>query len=214
MAPRAEEIEYGNDFDTSPRTGFSLALLETIEVSKAKMDRWVEIQKAKIDEEAAEYNRQLEKEQREIDELTSKIMRAQFERGSRMRPDEDEDQNHTENLENRKAMLEIEQTQLAFKIDSLKMECKNRKKRVEGMEKRCMMTMSTPLLVVSNTFFCSIEISLEEQKQKLRAEEARILRERVQEAKRTTIDDLTRGIMYYKHLGLDFEKTEGENELR
>ena len=60
----------------------------------------------------------------------------------------------------------------------------------------------------------SLEISLEAQKQRLRAEEARILRERVQEAKKTTVDDLTRGIVYYKHLGLDFEKTDGDNELK
>jgi len=187
MPPRAEEFESGRGLDASPRTGFTLTLLETIEASKAKMDRWVDIQKAKIDEEEATYNRTLEKEQKEIDDLASKIMRAQFESGSRIRPEEDE--NQTENLLNRKAMLEIEQTNLAFKIDSLKMECKNRKKRVE-------------------------EISLEEKKQRLRAEEARILRERVQDAKKTTVDDLTRGIVYYKHLGLDFKKTDGENELQ
>jgi hypothetical protein len=28
------------------------------------------------------------------------------------------------------------------------------------------------------------------------------------------VDDLTRGIVNYKYLGLDFEKTDGENELR
>lgn len=60
----------------------------------------------------------------------------------------------------------------------------------------------------------STEISLEEEKQRLRANDARSLKQRVQEAKQTTVDDLTRGIVHYKHLGLDFEKTEGENELR
>lgn len=55
---------------------------------------------------------------------------------------------------------------------------------------------------------------MEESKQNLRAREARSLKERVQEAKQTTVDDLTRGIVNYKYLGLDFQKTDGENELR
>jgi hypothetical protein len=58
------------------------------------------------------------------------------------------------------------------------------------------------------------DIEVEEAKQRARAEEASVLMERVQEAKRTTVDDLTRGIVNYKYLGLDFEKTDGENELR
>eukprot|EP00526_Cylindrotheca_closterium_P016117 CAMPEP_0113635930 /NCGR_PEP_ID=MMETSP0017_2-20120614/18740_1 /TAXON_ID=2856 /ORGANISM="Cylindrotheca closterium" /LENGTH=265 /DNA_ID=CAMNT_0000546753 /DNA_START=45 /DNA_END=842 /DNA_ORIENTATION=+ /assembly_acc=CAM_ASM_000147 len=187
MPPRAEEFQPGNEFDTSPKTGFTLSLLETIEASKAKMDRWVDIQKAKIDEEAAVYNRKLKEEQQEIDDLVEKIMRAQSERGLRMDPDEDE--NQTVNIMNKKALLELQKQEIESKINKLKSECKNRKKRVE-------------------------EISLEEEKQRFRAEDARALKKRVQEAKQTTVDDLTRGILHYKHLGLDFEKTEGENEIR
>ena len=58
------------------------------------------------------------------------------------------------------------------------------------------------------------ELELEESKHRARAVEIRALKERVQDAKRTTVDDLTRGIVNYKYLGLDFEKTTGENELR
>jgi hypothetical protein len=35
----------------------------------------------------------------------------------------------------------------------------------------------------------------------------------VEESKKTTVEDLTRGIVNYKYLGLDFEKAEG-NRLR
>ena len=68
---------------------------------------------------------------------------------------------------------------------------------------------SYKVLLLSN-----IEIQLEESKQCARAQDARALKERVGEAKQTTVDDLTRGIINYKYLGLDFEKSEGENELR
>jgi hypothetical protein len=32
----------------------------------------------------------------------------------------------------------------------------------------------------------------------------------VEETKKTTIDDLTRGVVNYKYLGLDFQKAENE----
>ena len=62
--------------------------------------------------------------------------------------------------------------------------------------------------------FTFSEIEQEESKCLTRAQEARDLKNRVKESKQTTIDDLTRGIVNYKHLGLDFQKAEGENNLR
>lgn len=97
------------------------------------MNRWVDVQKAKIDEEAADYNRQLKEEQQEIDGLVEKIVRAQSERGLRMNPDEDE--NQTVNMLNRKVMLEVRKQEVETNINKLKSECKNRKKRIEGMGK-------------------------------------------------------------------------------
>ena len=61
--------------------------------------------------------------------------------------------------------------------------------------------------------FLRTEVEVEESKLSTRAQEARALREIVNESKKTTVDDLTRGIVNYKHLGFDFLKTEGENEL-
>jgi hypothetical protein len=46
----------------------------------------------------------------------------------------------------------------------------------------------------------------EEAAQRARAEKARHQKEEVEEMKQTTVDDLTKGIVNYKHLGLDFEK--------
>lgn len=49
--------------------------------------------------------------------------------------------------------------------------------------------------------------------QKNRALEASDLKKKFDEAKKTTLDDLTRGVINYKYLGLDFQKAEG-NKLR
>jgi hypothetical protein len=57
-------------------------------------------------------------------------------------------------------------------------------------------------------------IDVEESKQRIRAEDARKLKKKAEEAKKMTVDDLTKGIVNYNHLGLDFETTSGENELR
>jgi hypothetical protein len=53
----------------------------------------------------------------------------------------------------------------------------------------------------------------EEADYQLRAADVRDMKAKVEEAKKTTVDDLTRGIVNYKYLGLDFEKAEG-NKLR
>ena len=58
------------------------------------------------------------------------------------------------------------------------------------------------------------DIALEESKQQKRADEASALKKRVEEARQTTVDDLTRGLVNYKFLGLDFERTGVENEMR
>lgn len=55
---------------------------------------------------------------------------------------------------------------------------------------------------------------MEEAKQRERAQSAKALKAKVEESKRTTVDDLTRGVVNYKFTGLDFAKTDVENELR
>ena len=55
---------------------------------------------------------------------------------------------------------------------------------------------------------------MEEKKQRLRANEVRDFKKQVEDDKKTTLDDLTQGIVNYKMLGLDFVRTEREGRLR
>ena len=48
----------------------------------------------------------------------------------------------------------------------------------------------------------------------MRAKEARLFKEQVEEDKKTTLDDLTRGVVNYKMLGLDFVRTDVDGRLR
>lgn len=59
-----------------------------------------------------------------------------------------------------------------------------------------------------------IVIASEEQQKRLQAEKVRKTKEAIEEARKTTVDDLTNGIVFYKYLGLDFERTQVENQLR
>ena len=58
------------------------------------------------------------------------------------------------------------------------------------------------------------DIALEESKQRIRASDAAALKRSAEESKKTTIDDLTRGVVNYKKLGLDFTQTGRDAELQ
>ena len=58
------------------------------------------------------------------------------------------------------------------------------------------------------------DLGMEESKQKIRASDATTLKKATEESKRTTIDDLTRGVVNYKKLGLDFAQTGRDAELQ
>jgi hypothetical protein len=221
MPPLLEETHTVDEFDAPPQTGFTSSLMDTIIVSKSKHNDWAEIQKANIDKEAESYRQMLEQEQKCIDSLVTNLLGVQLERGLNIHPDDGSDENHARNLSNRKNALEDEEAKLELDLQQLKSEFITREKRVQGKYKstnrqpRESMHTATASNVSNGSLPIShSDITMEESKLRLHAQEARSLNERVQEAKQTTVDDLTRGIVNYKYLGLDFEKTDGENELR
>ena len=59
-----------------------------------------------------------------------------------------------------------------------------------------------------------IDIALEELKQRIRANDATALKRTAEESKNTTIDDLTRGVVNYNKLGLNFTETGREGRLK
>jgi len=93
-----------------------------------------------------------------------------------------------EGLVQRKEEMLAQQNKLKEQIEKLDKERSKRQKDLEAMRK-------------------------EEADYQLRAADVRDMKAKVEEAKKTTVDDLTRGIVNYKYLGLDFEKAEG-NKLR
>ena len=58
--------------------------------------------------------------------------------------------------------------------------------------------------------FVCIGLEKEEAKEQARAAEVRAKKQFAEESKNTTVEDLTKGIVNYKYLGLDFEKAENQ----
>lgn len=75
------------------------------------------------------------------------------------------------------------------------------------------MTIQFTFILGSLSHIQSIELRKEYSEFKERAVELRRQKQETEMSKETTIDDLTRGIINYKYLGLDFERIP-EDKLR
>jgi len=161
------------------------------------------LKKCKDDLRAESYRNSLIKEQIVINSQAKELIDIQRERGMRINSNKNDDNtlegdeeivnnddnNHQDNIASQKKLLEEKASKVQTEILKLKTEQDNREKRVQ-------------------------EISLEESKQRIRASDASSLKRAAEESKKTTIDDLTRGIVNYKKLGLDFTQIGRDAQLQ
>eukprot|EP00536_Pseudo-nitzschia_multiseries_P003346 jgi/Psemu1/301924/fgenesh1_kg.51_\ len=175
--------------------GFTDPLMESISSFKTKIQTWVEHEKSSADRRFESYNKSLIQQQAIIDSQIKELNNIQRERGisSDVSVGEsencDDSANRLENIASRKKALEEASTKTQVEIMKLKTERDNREKRVK-------------------------DVSLEESKQRIRASDAAALKRQVEESKNTTIDDLTRGVINYKKMGVDFQRTGKDGELQ
>jgi hypothetical protein len=178
-------------------SGFTTPLLVSISKSKSKMQKWVEHEKSKIDSRAETYRENLNEYETRTNMQSEELLMVQRECGIQNGVFEDKngtsDSNdnidHPQNIASQKKALEEHAKQVQIEIMKLKSEQENREKRVHDIEE-------------------------EESKQQIRANDATALKRAAEESKNTTIDDLTRGVVNYKKLGLDFAQTGRDAELR
>ena len=199
-------------YDSRPHRGFTSSLLATLNASRAKVERWVQHEKTKADAIAEEYRKQFSREQAQIDTKVTTLLALQLERGLAVSSERD-DKDISDSIAVRKSALEEQRSSLESELEKLREEYTSREKRVQGNQS----IIFTPLVAQMRKDFSHLvfsEISIEEKEQRERALQARALKAKVEEAKKTTVDDLTKGVVNYKFTGLDFEKTNVENELR
>ena len=188
--------------------GFSSSLVETLMVSRSKVDAFIEAQKAIIDSEVSAHNKRVSQEQALIDQQATNLVALRLERGLH-----DADTN-TESLVHRKTDLITQQNRLKEQIITLKQKRAMQQKDLKGVIPLCTsFTFSLPRATTPSPLIFSTDLKKKEAEHQSRAAEARHMKAKVEESKKTTVEDLTRGIVNYKYLGLDFEKAEG-NRLR
>jgi hypothetical protein len=126
------EIDHG-DRDMKPQTGFTSGLMDTILVSKSKLQSWAEFEKAKADTVAESFRQNLMQEQASIDSQVTSLLAVQMERGLNVHSDDSNiDDDQSESLANQKKALEGQQAALEMETAKLQTEHQKREKRVLG----------------------------------------------------------------------------------
>ena len=116
--------------------GFTSSLLETLKVSRSKVDSFVEAQNAAVDSQVIAHNKRVSQEQALIDEQAKNLTTLQLERGlSAANADP------VEGLVQRKEELFSQQNELKEQIKKLEDERAKRQKDLEGTISRFTVTL-------------------------------------------------------------------------
>lgn len=178
-----------NDFDISAKfpSGFSLALLQRLQSSRAKFDAFIDSTICRVEDAGKENTKFVREKQNEIDTLLHTLHQLKLKRGVVAVIDDDDDESNTRGggvaaqrraLEEARVRVEQNRSQLNQQIDSVKKQIDSLTQEKEKFEK---------------------EVNFVREKKRA-----------VELQKDTRIEDLTKGVMLYKLLGLDFEKVDDD----
>jgi exonuclease VII large subunit len=180
--------------------------------SRSILDAWAEDQMEQADAAAAAHEAQVSQDQACIDSQIQELLAVELERGLNV-SSQSNTSNNSESLAKRRAELAREQDDLRKEISELQEKHTQRQEEIQGMNTRGVFVRSGYYYSNTFSFPMCIELKLVEKKERARADQASDMKQQLEEAKQTTVDDLTRGIVNYKFLGLDFEKAH-DNRLK
>jgi hypothetical protein len=199
-------------------TGFTDHLKQSLLVSRSAVDRWVEEEKALADAAAAQSNQQLAQRQREVDAAVTHWLAVQLESGLSVNAQTKESSSPS-NISKKKRELQNKVEQAQHDVEMLRDALDEKRSMLEGTQnfgKKPWMMTDLSFIAVFSFILCSLVITIqtalraEHTREQARAKEAVQLKQKIEASKATTVNDLTRGIVNYKYLGLDFEKAEQE----
>lgn len=124
-------------------TGFTANLMETIAVSKSKVQEWVDHEKAKADAASESYRQHLRQQQNNIDSQAAELLAIQLERGMKIESpipgsgetayhEERRSSNNGDGIATRKQDLENQIAKIQIEVLKLETERDNRDRRVKG----------------------------------------------------------------------------------
>eukprot|EP00957_Ditylum_brightwellii_P132259 10085218-Ditylum_brightwellii.AAC.1 len=165
--------------------GFSSNLLSKLAASRSVVDKFVDEQMKKADEARMSNNDSIRSDQKEVNMLVAKLNDVQSKRGAMS----------VNNERGRPAEVGIAGRRLELREKQKRMEGKLADLHVHNTERQQELKFLTE----------------KESVQRERAEEVREAKMRVEEMKKMTVEDLTRGILYYHRIGLNFIKGAGDS---
>lgn len=184
--------------------GFTSNLISTLEKSRLQIDAFCTRSKEKLDDVCDSSIKTFEEQQGEMNELLLKLEELKCQRGlaTRVTPDHQKKITSENDAYNRMGssympICSIPNQQIVFKDRQRELEKNLADMFAENQDKEKILS----------------EAEKEEDFYRIKAEEAREAKLRVEEAKQTTVEDLSLGVLKYKKLGLNFEKV-ADNTLR
>ena len=192
------ELQYESQ---NPENPFGLygPLNERLSFYRSKLDQWAENQKELADKVAAEQKTVIAKKQAEIDYNVTSLLALNI------------DENlHVDGKENSQEVQERVQTEQQ-RVETLQKQLAGKREELEG--KLQVAFPDSHLIWTRYLNLYSKDLRKEYNEFKERAVEVRRQKQETEMSKETTVDDLTRGIINYKYLGLDFERVP-EDKLR
>jgi glucan-binding YG repeat protein len=167
--------------------GFTSHLRESLLLSRSRVETWVEHEKAQADAVYERSKQTRASHQHRIDQALTNLLALQLEGG--LAVSETESTTKIEkNLAARKEELLREQEAVESEIASLAKKQAQRKAQLQ-------------------------ELNGEREAEKAKVQGTRELKQRVQASKQTTLEDLTKGIVNYQYLGIDFQKAQ-DNHMK
>lgn len=175
--------------------GFSASLMTKLTDCRGTVESWVEREKRTADATEEKYQQVLAKEQAAVTSLEDNLLNIRFKLGiniqesARVRGSGGIGDGASSptfgGIAQRQQGLIQEKARLQLEIAALKVDWEGKSKNIK-------------------------ELKEEEDREQARAAEVRSKKRLAEESKNTTVDDLTRGIINYKYLGLDFVKAENQ----
>jgi len=173
--------------DRSP-LGFSNDLRLHLQSSRMELDKFIEAQKELSDKCNSLQDQIVQNERCEIKNKLKDLRGIQYKRGHLDIPSSDRyglvNDGEDSNLVEKAVRLKEKEVQIEKEIANLNLEHSEKQRQLE-------------------------EISKVEQVERHKADQVRKSKERVEEAKKTSVDDLTYAVLKYKMLGIDFVKGVG-----
>jgi Chromosome segregation protein Spc25 len=167
----------------------SQRLEDAILASKATLDRWAAQQKAIADRMTAEAAEQFAEFEKRMEASHNRLLALQLQRGLRT----DDETNPA--IEKFKSEIEVRMSENE-ELEAILVE---KKSDIESKENLAMIRI--PLTQIS-------DLVEERAKREAAAKQLSEEKETIELASKATLDDLTRGLMCFKSLGLDMEKTD------